>query len=154
MVRPGIMLYGYYPEIKVNPTLDLKPVMEFRSPVTYIKEIPKGTALSYGLTWESSKQTKIATISVGYADGYNRNLSNKSNVWINGKVYPQVGRVCMDQILMDIGMESSIETGDYATLFGPEKGQPDAWELATLLNTIPYEITCGINHRVKRFYVE
>ena len=152
MVRPGIMIYGYYPSIEQKRDLDLKPVMEFKTRVSFIKTVEKDTPISYGLTYKTHKKTQIATLPVGYADGYSRLLSNKGSVCINNKIYPIVGRVCMDLCLVDLGMDSDIKENDEVILFGPGSGCMDAEEIAKKMNTISYEVTCLISKRVPRIY--
>lgn len=150
MVRPGIMLYGYVPDTGLAGKIDLKPVMSLETSISFIKHIKTGTALSYGQTWRAEEDCWIATLPVGYADGYSRQLSNRGIVWIKGKRYPVVGRVCMDQILVNLGAETDMQEGERVILFGPEPGAPNAWDFAEMLSTIPYEITCGISRRVPR----
>jgi len=150
MVRPGIMLYGYVPDSGLQGTIELKPVMSLETDISFIKKIKAGTALSYGLTWTAEEDCWIATLPVGYADGYSRLLSNQGMVWIKGKLYPVAGRVCMDLIMVNLGPETELQEGERVVLFGPETDAPDAWDLAEMLKTIPYEITCGISRRVPR----
>jgi alanine racemase len=150
MVRPGIILYGYYPSREVPRPFPAKPVMELRAPVLYVKNIAAGTTVSYGRTWTAQRETWIATLGAGYADGYPRLASNKGRVLINGKTYPVAGRVTMDQIMVDLGGDSSVRQGDEAVLFGPDPAGPGADELAEIAGTIPYEITCGVSLRVPR----
>ncbi|MBN1686785.1 MAG: alanine racemase [Spirochaetales bacterium] len=154
MVRLGIAAYGYPGAPERDPPLLLKPVMEVRAPVSFIKRVPAGTALSYGHTFTTGRSTIIATVSAGYADGYRRGLSNRGRVLINGTTYPVVGTICMDKFLADLGPDSDVKQYDEVTLFGPDRSGPDAAELASILHTIPYEITCGINTRVPRTYVD
>lgn len=154
MVRPGILLYGYYPSRYQRNHLNLKPVMELKSRVVFIKEVPRGTGISYGLTYTTDSRTTIATIPVGYGDGYSRLLSNKSEVLINGRLFPVSGTICMDQLMVDIGNNGNVELYNEAVLFGPDPAGPNAEDLADLIGTIPYEITCGINKRVPRIYVD
>ncbi len=152
MVRTGIAAYGYpqSPESPLTPAL--KPVMELRSRIVFLKKVDAGTPLSYGHTYTTARATCIATVAAGYADGYRRSLSNCGQVLIGGRRYPVVGTVCMDQFLVDIGRESVAALHDEVTLFGPDKAGPDAAEIAMLTGTIPYEITCGISPRVPRCY--
>lgn len=152
MVRPGILLYGYYPSREVPRPLALKPVMELKATVLFLKKVPPGTSISYGCTYRTKETTTIATIGAGYADGYPRSLSNKGRVLIRGRCYPIVGRVTMDQLMVDVGLEPEVERYDEAILFGPDSRGPSAEELAELAGTIPYEITCGINRRIPRQY--
>lgn len=149
MVRPGIFLYGYgmAPDAKTRPT----PIMELVTRVTALKKVSQGTCISYGRTWKAPKNTWIATLPVGYADGYPRLCSNRSEVLISGRRYPVVGAVCMDQMMVDLGSKTNVQPGDEVVLFGPQG--PDAAELAALTGTISYEITCGISPRVPRMFV-
>ncbi|MCL2130767.1 MAG: alanine racemase [Treponema sp.] len=150
MVRPGIFLYGYSPAASEKEGLIAKPVMEFRSAVVSIKEIKKGEAVSYGRTWVSPEDTKIGIIPAGYADGLPRLLSNNFSVLIQGKTYPLIGRICMDQCMVNLGKETAVHRWDEVKFFGP--GFTTAADIAEKLNTIPYEITCNINKRVPRVY--
>ncbi|MFP4115223.1 MAG: alanine racemase [Spirochaetota bacterium] len=152
MVRPGIIAYGYYPSDEQARSLDLRPVMELRSKVVFIKEVAPGDAISYGMTWRAPRRTYIGTIPVGYGDGYSRLLSNKGRVRINGSNYPIVGRVCMDQLMVDLGHRCPVRRYDDAIMFGYHPGAPTAEDLAQLTGTIAYEITCNISRRVPRVY--
>ena len=155
MVRPGILVYGYAPSRECEGKLDLRPVMDFVSHVLQVKDIRKGEKVSYGFTWQAKEDTTIAVIGAGYADGYNRLLSNKGRVCINGKCYPLAGRVCMDQFMVDLGTNPyGVKPDDEAILFGSGKGVMDAFEAADICNTISYELLCNINPRVPRIYVE
>ena len=154
MVRPGIFLYGYTPFGSmqlVNGSSPVKPIMELRSKVTLIKRLKKGEAISYGRTWVTKEDTFIGVIPAGYADGLPRGLSNNHSVQILGKEYPLVGRVCMDNSMVNLGSETEVKRWDDVVIFGP--GFLNAADLAGKLNTIPYEITCGITKRVIREYV-
>lgn len=154
LVRPGVMMYGYYPSDETTESIKLKPAMTFKSSVSYVKHVPAGTSVSYGRKFIAKQPTKIVTIPVGYADGYNRRLTNKGRVTIRGKQYPVVGRVCMDLILADIGDNDSIEVGDEVILFGrPEKNAFTVYDICTLIDTIPYEVTCWVSRRVPRVYI-
>jgi alanine racemase len=152
LVRPGIALYGYHPSPVTKPLLPgLKPVMTLSAPVVFVKRIKSGQSISYGATWRASSDTTIATVRLGYADGYPRALSNRAQVRLHGAFCPVVGRVCMDQLMVEAGaLEANI--GDRVTLFGPEG--PTAEELAQLAGTIPYELLTRIGGRVERSYVE
>jgi alanine racemase len=154
LVRPGIMLYGYYPSREQARELDLRPVMGLETRIVFLKRVPAGTGISYGLTYRTSRETTIATIPCGYGDGYSRLLSGKSKVLVNGKLYPVAGRVCMDQTMVDLGPDSRAELFDRVVLFGPDPGAPTAEDLAEIIGTIPYEITCNINKRVPRVYTD
>ena len=153
MVRCGISLYGYYPSNETSESIKLKPVMSVRSIVTTVKEIEKGETVSYGRKFTATKRTKIVSVPVGYADGYRRGLSNKAKALINGKVFNQVGIVTMDRTMFDVG-NSNIKVGDKVILIGKDRNKSiTAWDLAKAVNTIPYEITCGITKRLPRIYV-
>ncbi len=144
MVRPGIALYGSNP--LPSFTLDLRPVMTWKARVTSLKTIPQGASVSYGAQWTAPKNTRVAVVSVGYADGFRRSLSNRAYILINGTRCPVIGRVTMDQIMVDVsGM--MVHLGDEATLFG--RGLP-VEEMATGADTISYEILCGVSSRVPR----
>jgi len=157
MVRPGLLLYGYKTYEKETSDIDvsIKPVMELRSAVVLIKKIKKGESVSYGRTWIADKNTYIAIVSAGYADGLPRLASNKWQVIINGKTYPLVGRVSMDQCCVNLCTDNienlPVKRWDEVIIFGAEK--QDAAMLAETVGTIPYEITCNINMRVPRVYV-
>jgi len=148
MVRPGIILYGY--NLAGTPSPEVKPVMELRTNVALIKQVKKGETVSYGRTWTASYDTVIAVLPVGYADGLPRLASNKWQAVINGKTYPLVGRVCMDQCMADIGPNTEVHRWDEASILGGPA--PGAGILAGRIGTIPYEITCNINKRVPRVY--
>jgi alanine racemase len=154
MVRPGILLYGYSPAGPGGP-VPVKPVMELRSAVTLIKKLFRGETVSYGRAWTAPEDTLIATIPLGYADGLRRGLSGKWRVNIGGRSYPLVGRICMDQCMVNLGPGGDrIRSGDELIVFGDPQGEAgDAAQMADILGTIPYEITCGIGKRVPRVYV-
>jgi alanine racemase len=155
MVRPGIILYGYNLTVSnetcpENPPLEVEPVMELRTIVVLIKQVKKSETVSYGRTWTAGRDTCIAVLPVGYADGLPRLVSNKWQVVIGGKTYPLVGRICMDQCMADLGPASDVRRWDEAVIFGGPA--PSAAVLAQRIGTIPYEITCNINKRVIRVY--
>lgn len=153
MVRPGIMIYGYYPDPGTPRAIPLKPGLSFLTRVSFVKKVAAGTSIGYGRTWVAPRDTWIATISVGYADGFNRLFSNRGRVLINGRSYPVVGRVCMDQTMLDLGPETNVRVGDEVVLIGKSGSEEitcDEW--AQILNTITYEVTCQINSRVERVY--
>ena len=159
MVRPGILLYGYKTTEETAdlalPPLQVKPVMELRSNVVLIKQILKGTPVSYGRTWVAEHDTAIGILPVGYADGLPRLAGSSWQAVINGRSYPLAGRICMDQCMVDLGPNNgtgqNVRRWDEAVLFGGPA--PGADSLAALTGTIPYEITCNINKRVPRVYV-
>ena len=154
MVRPGILAYGYPPSPQQSGIVEVRPVMELVSRVVFIKEVRAGESVSYGMTWTAPSTTHIGTVPAGYGDGYNRLLSNRGDVSIDGVRYKIVGRVCMDQFMVDLGPVLSVERYQEVVLFGAERGAPDAAELAALCETIPYEITCNVSKRVPRVYLE
>ncbi|MEO6695872.1 MAG: alanine racemase, partial [Ignavibacteria bacterium] len=152
MVRPGISLYGYYPDRKRKvKDIGIKPVMTLRSRVKFIKELEKNQSISYGRKYFTKRKTRIVSIPIGYGDGYSRLLTNRSSVIIKGKKFKTAGTVCMDWIMSEIGNNSTIKTGDEVILFG--KDYP-ADELSDLTGTIPYEIICNVSSRVQRIYTE
>ena len=152
MVRVGLMLYGLYPQGSSRRLISLKPALSFKSRITYLKRVPAGTPLSYGSTYVTASETTIATVPVGYADGFSRRLSNKGQVIIRGRRFPVVGRVTMDLCLVNVG-ESRVEVGDEVVMIGEQNGQIiSADEIARLEETISYEIVCGIGKRVPRVY--
>jgi len=155
-VRPGLMLYGYYPSQSVSKSVQLKPSLTLKSEILFIKEIDRGESVGYGRTFISRQKTRIATLPLGYADGYNRLLSNQMHVLIHGKEYPVVGLVAMDMITVDIGMEAEILEGDEVILLGsPDTNSELSIEsVSRRLNTIPYEVTCRVSKRVPRVYLE
>ncbi|ONI83917.1 alanine racemase [Saccharothrix sp. ALI-22-I] len=150
LVRPGIAIYGLNP---VPVPADLRPVMTFRSTVALAKRIPAGESVSYGLSWTAKSDTNLALVPVGYADGVPRSLSNRMHVWLAGRRRPVVGRVCMDQIVVDCG-DDAVAEGDEVVLFGSgDKGEPTAREWADTTGTIDYEIVTGMYRpRVTRTY--
>ena len=153
MVRVGISLYGYYPSTETSESIKLKPVMSLLSEVASVSEVKKGNSISYGRKYKPKKDTKIISVSIGYADGINRGLTNKMFCIIKNKKYPQVGRVTMDRIMFDIGDEK-IKVGDKVILLGNSKSEEiSASDWCNVLNTIPYEITCGVSKRVPRKYI-
>ena len=152
LVRPGIIAYGYYPGTDQPRIVPVRPVMQLTTRVVYLKRVPAGTGLSYGLTYRTSAATVIGTLPVGYADGYPRALSGRAQVLMRGRRYPVVGRICMDQCLVDLGPRCAVARYDEAVLFGPDPAGPDAAELAAQADTSPYEITSRVAARVARVY--
>ncbi len=155
-VRAGIILYGLYPSDEVKKErLPLKPVMSIKSYVTYIKEVEEGTPIGYGRTYTAPSKRVIATIPAGYADGYSRSLSNKGYVLIHGKKAPIVGRICMDQCMVDITDIEGVKVEDEVVLIGKqENGEITADDLANILDTINYEIVCMFSKRVPKVYIK
>ena len=155
MVRVGILLYGIYPDSCFDKSMiDLKPAMAFKSRVSHIKELEEGMSLSYGRTYTLQEKSRIATVSVGYADGYQRSLSNRTKVLAGGQLARQVGRICMDQCMIDISAVNNINVGDEVTLFGDPENTLSAENVAEVLGTIGYEMVCGVGHRVPRIYIK
>jgi alanine racemase len=153
MVRPGILFYGVYPSPEVQRSVEVRPALAWKSRVVYFKVTQPGHPVSYGSTWQSDHSVRIVTVPVGYGDGYFRGMSNKAQVVIHGKKYPQVGRVCMDQIMVNIEEDSAFN-GDEVILIGEAKNgeRVTVEELAEWADTIPYEILTNINTRVPRIY--
>jgi alanine racemase len=154
MVRAGIMLYGYYPSSEVDKTrLELKQAMTLKTRISFVKTVPKGAGVGYGLTYYTGAESRIATIPVGYADGYSRLLSNKGFVGVKGKRADIVGRVCMDQCMIDVSKVSGVELGDEVTLLGLPGGvAPDGEKLAEILGTISNDVICMPSRRIPRVY--
>ncbi len=155
MVRIGIALYGLHPSEETKNKINLEPVFSLISVVSQLKSISAGEGASYGLTYKAAQDTRLALLPLGYGDGYTRLLSNKAEVVIANQRFPVVGNVCMDQSLVEVGEANNIEVGDEVVLIGKQGGQEiSADELAGILGTINYEITCMINKRVPRRYQE
>ncbi len=154
IVRLGIILYGLKPDVSDALPEGIKPAMTWKSVVSLVKDLEEGESISYGRTFTTKRKSKIATVTTGYADGYNRMLSNKGFVLIKGQKAPIVGRVCMDQTLVDVTDIPGVKMGDVVILLG-EDGDIyySADDMAKGLNTIGYEIICNISKRVQRFYV-
>lgn len=146
MVRPGLLLYGYSHNKDIQKLL--KPVMTFKTVVSYFKVLKKGSSVSYGRKYITKKQTRIVTLPVGYADGYIKEFSNKASIFLNGKKYPVVGSVCMDQCMVDINNGEAF-VGDDVELWGEDI---NLWELCKLSKKTPYTLLTGISHRVPRIY--
>lgn len=153
LVRPGILFYGVYPKRSFAADLQLKPVMSLRTRIVHLKDTPAGRAISYGRTYITQKDTKIATIPIGYADGYGRILSNKARVLVRGKSARVAGIVTMDQTLIDVGHIRGVSIGDEVVLIGRQGNSEVSIEnLAKISGTIPYEILSQITDRVPRIY--
>ena len=153
LVRPGILLYGVYPSPEVPRTVTVRPALSWVSRVVYFKVTKPGHPVSYGWTWAPQRMTRIVTVPVGYGDGYFRAMSNKAQVLIRGKRYPQVGRICMDQMMVDIGWDSAYN-GDEVVLIGCQGEECiTAEDLAAWAGTIPYEVLTNITTRVPRVYI-
>jgi len=154
LVRPGICLYGVYPSVGCARTVAVKPALSWKSRVVYFKVVRSESPVSYGGTWSSDHPVRLVTVPVGYGDGYQRRMSDRAEVIIRGERFPVVGRICMDQIMVNIEWGTAYN-GDEVVLLG-ESGDVSirAEELARWADTIPYEVLCGINTRVPRIYVE
>ena len=153
MVRPGLTLYGIYPDPAIASKINLEPILAWRARVILVKTIQTGDSVGYGKTYVAKKQTKIAVLPVGYSHGYPVALSRKSEVLIHGKRYQVIGRVSMDYLTIEIG-DDSIRVGDQVTLLGRnERDVIRAEELAQVADTIPYEIVTGINSQITRVLI-
>ncbi len=151
-VRPGILLYGVYPYAGAPTTVAVRPALSWRSRVVYFKVVEAGSPVSYGSIWQSDHRVRMVTVPVGYGDGYFRSMSNRAEVILRGQRYPQVGRICMDQIMVNIEWGSAYN-GDEVVLIGEQgKARVTVEELAEWAGTIPYEILTAINGRVPRLY--
>jgi alanine racemase len=155
LVRPGIMLYGSYPSPKFQSLIPLKPVMTLKTRIYFLKSVPPGTRISYGGTFKTKRESLIATLPIGYADGYSHHLSNHGEVLIHGKRAPVVGKVCMDFIMVDVTDIPHVSVGDEVILMGRQgRDQITAEEIAEKINSISYEVLCLIGKRVPRVYKE
>lgn len=155
MIRPGIISYGLWPSDQVSHQIDVKPVMEWKAEVIYVKEVPAGTGISYGKTYVTEEKTKVATLPLGYADGYSRHLSNKGQVLIKGQRADVIGRVCMDQFMVDVSHIDDINVGDEVVLLGKQGDDfISAEEMAEWIGTINYEVVCDVSKRVPRYYLK
>ncbi len=153
LVRPGIMLYGVYPSQECQRPVQIQPALQWKSQVSYFKVVQAGSPVSYGSSWQSDHPVRLVTVPVGYGDGYFRALSNRAEVLIRGQRHPVVGRVCMDQMMVNIEW-SSAYNGDSVTLIGQDGSVAiTAEEVAAWAGTIPYEVLTNINTRVPRVYV-
>ena len=154
MVRAGIITYGLYPSQDVNKNvINLKPALEWKTHVINVKTVDAGSGVSYGITYITKNKTKIATVSIGYADGYLRALSSKARVLINGSYAPIIGRICMDQMMIDVTNIDNVKIEDEVTLVGKDGNNIiSIEELADIAGSFNYEFACGIGNRVTRVY--
>ena len=154
MVRAGIAMYGLYPSEKtMNDKATLLPAMSLKTVIIHLKDVSSGFKVSYGATYETKKPTTIATVPVGYADGYSRLLSSRGHMLVCGEKVPIAGRVCMDLTMLDVGNDGRVKQGDEVVIFGKQKdSEIKADEIASLLGTINYEIVSSLTERVKRVY--
>ena len=155
MVRGGIAMYGYHPGGASVPGVDLRPVLSWITSVVHVKTVPAGEGISYGLRYTADRDIRVATLPVGYGDGYKRCLSGKADVLIRGKRVPQIGTVCMDQMMCDVTHLPNVQAGDEAVLLGSQGEECiTADEMAELAGTISYEILLSISDRVPRIFTE
>ena len=155
MIRPGLLLYGHYPSSEVvKNNLKIMPAMTLKSSISNIKTVGKGSGISYGHTYVTEKRTRIATLPIGYADGYSRMLTGRASVCIKGERVKVVGKICMDQMMIDVTGIKDVKIGDDVILFGYNEGQPSVEEIASWLGTINYEIVCMMSRRVPRVYIK
>lgn len=153
LVRPGIMLYGVYPSVEARRTVAVEPALSWKSQVVYFKVVQPGNAVSYGGTWQSDHPVRVVTVPVGYGDGYFRAISNKGHVIIRGQRHPIVGRVCMDQFMVNLEWGTAYN-GDEVTIIGRDGDETiTAQEVAEWAGTIPYEVLTNLHARVPRVYV-
>ena len=153
LVRPGIMLYGAYPSPVLKSLIHLKPVMTLKTRIHFLKSVPSGFRISYGGTFVTRRESLIATLPIGYADGYSRTLSNRGEVLVHGKRVPVIGKVCMDFIMVDVTDIPKVSLGDEVILIGSQgKEMITAEEIADRINTISYEVFCSIGKRIPRIY--
>lgn len=153
LVRPGIMLYGYHTLPATVPAPDLRPVLSLHTTIVQLRTVPQGGTVSYNGTFVATRPTRIAVLPIGYADGYSRQLSHRGSVLIRGRRASIVGLVCMDMIMVDVTDIAQLQVGETVTLIG-QQGQESIWadEVAGWIDTIPYEVLCGIGSRVPRLY--
>lgn len=153
MVRPGIMMYGYAPSTETRNTIPLQPALSLKGTIGFVKRVKKGTSISYGRRYITNRETTIASVTLGYADGYFRGLTNKTSALIRGRKFPVVGTVCMDQVMIDVGNEP-VQIGDEVVFIGSSGTKKiTGWDIAKTVGTIPYEVTCAISSRVPRKYI-
>jgi len=155
MVRPGISVYGLYPSDDVDKhTVFLKPAMEMKTRIVHLKHVPAGFKVSYGSTYETKADTTIATVAVGYGDGYSRLLSSRGQMLVRGERAPIAGRVCMDLTMVDVGHIPDVSLDDEVVLFGRQgENSIHVDEIASMLNTINYEVVTTVSSRVPRIYI-
>ncbi|MCQ2476133.1 MAG: alanine racemase [Clostridia bacterium] len=153
LVRPGVILYGLMPSEMLKGKMNLKPAMKMKTVVSMVKEIPAETPVSYGRTYTSDKDIKIATVPIGYADGLPRSLSGRMQMKIGGQLVPVVGKICMDQCMLNVSELDDIREGGSVVVFDDDPESPISVDsIAKATGTINYEIICGINKRVPRVY--
>lgn len=153
--RAGIILYGLHPDVSLDIPEGLEPLMELKAVISHVKTVQKGDCISYGRTFVADREMRIATVTIGYADGYSRLLSSKGEILVHGRRCKITGRVCMDQLMIDVSDVPEAKAGDIVTLIGKEgNDRITADDLAQIYGTIGYEVVCGISKRVPRIYIE
>jgi len=154
MVRVGIGIYGCYPSVAVNrQRIRLQAALTLKSRIVFLKNVPAGATVSYGKTYQATRETRIATVPLGYGDGLNRHLSNRGYMLVRGQRVPIVGRICMDMTMLDVGALPAVDEGDEVVVYGCQGNEEISIdEVAALLGTISYELLCNISPRVPRFY--
>ena len=153
--RAGIILYGLHPDVSLDIPDGLEPLMELKAVISHVKTVKPGDCISYGRTFVADREMRIATVTIGYADGYSRLLSSKGEILVHGKRCKIVGRVCMDQLMMDVSDVPEAKSGDIVTLIGTDgSDRITADDLAQIYGTIGYEVVCGISKRVPRIYID
>jgi alanine racemase len=153
MVRPGLMLYGVYPSPEMAARISLKPVLSWKTRILQLKKVPSHTSISYGQTFITKRDSLIATLPIGYADGYPRLLSNRGQALVGGKRAPVAGRVCMDLTMLDVTDIGKIHQGDEVVLLGTQENETiSADEMAAWADTISYEILTSIGARIPRIH--
>ena len=151
--RSGIMLYGHYPSTETSRSIPLKQVMTLKTFVAHLRRLPAGHNVSYGRRWKTERETTIAVLPIGYADGIRRHLTGRLQVMIGGRYYSVVGTITMDQIMVDVG-DDPVTEGDGVLIWGDtENGRIQVLDVAEAMGTIPYEMTCGVSRRVQRVFV-
>jgi len=154
LVRPGIIAYGDYPDPASPKSVPLLATLEWRSTLTFVKQVAAGETVGYSRAWTAPRDTWIGTIPIGYADGYNRRFSNNARMLVNGRSCEVAGRICMDQVMIDLGPDATDQVGDVVTILGRDGDEEiTTAELAERMGTIPYEVTCLITPRVGRAFV-
>ena len=156
VVRPGVILYGLYPSKEVARKIDLRPAMTLKANVILVKDVDSDVCISYGRTFRTSRKSRIATVPIGYADGYTRLMSNKGRMLVNGEFAPVVGRICMDQCMIDVtDLKHEVSVGDEIVIFGKQNGACiSVDEIADQVGTINYELVCIIGKRIPRVYLK
>ncbi len=155
MVRAGIIIYGMYPSNEVSHPINLIPAMSLKSQISYVKYLEENVSVGYGRTYFTTKKTKVATVPIGYADGYSRAFSNKARVIVNGHYAPVIGNVCMDQMMINVSEIPNVNEGDSVIIMGSDgKNTVSPEELAAVSGTINYEIVCNVGKRVPRVYIK